>query len=138
MTSIKFLREGTTLNINIVSFKRINWKLRCVNELMLFHLSINPLTKLGPLLLILSVFDLHGLIILLENFALLLDHTELFSELLAFVFLLANILVELMNSFLKVINFDFHRFLFFLEFLLNLKDFDIDHFILLNLEINSS
>jgi len=40
-TSIKLLGEGAALDVDVVSLEWINWKFRCVNELMLFHLSVN-------------------------------------------------------------------------------------------------
>jgi hypothetical protein len=42
-------------------------------------------------------------------------------------------LIKLMDTFLKIIDFDFHNLFFFLKLFLNLKYFDINHFVFLNL-----
>ena len=126
------MREARALVEDVVSLKWVNRKLWWVNEFVFFHLSVDTITKLGPFLLVLAVFCLHYLGVLSQDLRLLFHHRQLFSKLLAFILFLTDVLIKLVDSFLKVINLNFHSFLFLLEFFLNLEYLNVDHLILLN------
>lgn len=89
---------------DVVTLEGVDGVAVLVDVLVLLHALANALAQVGPLLLVLLVPLLHGLAVLKSDILLLTDHLEVFSEFDAFLFLFVDVLIELVDSLLKVVN----------------------------------